>query len=56
MKFFRKISGFLEKRCQYKTAVGQLSRMTDRELSDIGISRADIHEVVRKDIARKTNV
>lgn len=54
MKFIKKIAGILEKRCQYKTAVGQLSRMTDRELSDIGISRADIHDVVRQDMNRKT--
>lgn len=54
MKIIKKIAGFLEKRSQYKNAVFQLSRMTDRELSDIGVSRADIHDVVRQDMARKS--
>lgn len=54
MKFFRNLTDFLQKRSEYKHAVSQLSRMTDRELSDIGINRADIHDVVRQDMARKS--
>lgn len=53
MSFIKKISGFLHQRAQYKHAVSQLSSMTDRELADIGISRADIHDVVRQDMVRK---
>jgi uncharacterized protein YjiS (DUF1127 family) len=51
---FRQISKFLQKRFEYRNAVDQLHRMTDRELSDIGINRADIHDVVRQDMARKS--
>lgn len=55
MSIIRKMSRFLQKRSEYKRAVSQLSSMSDRELSDIGISRADIHDVVRQDMARKSN-
>jgi uncharacterized protein YjiS (DUF1127 family) len=54
MTFIKKLSGFLHKRSQYKRAVSQLSSMNDRELADIGINRADIHDIVRQDIARKS--
>jgi uncharacterized protein YjiS (DUF1127 family) len=54
MTIFKKMSRLLQKRSEYKHAVEQLSRMSDRELSDIGISRADIHDVVRQDMARKS--
>ena len=51
----KQISRFLQKRAEYRHAVSQLSSMTDRELSDIGISRADIHDVVHNDMFRKSN-
>jgi len=54
MKLIRDFAGFLQRRSEYKHAVEQLSRMSDRELSDIGVSRADIHDVVRQDMARKS--
>lgn len=54
MSFIKRITGFLQQRSQYRHAVCQLSSMTDRELSDIGISRADIHDVVRQDMQRKS--
>ena len=54
MTFLSKIYGSLQKRIEYKNATRQLSQLTDRELSDIGISRADIHTVVRQDMARKS--
>ena len=38
---------------RYKNSVAELSRLTDRELRDIGISRSDIPRIVRKsDLAR----
>jgi uncharacterized protein YjiS (DUF1127 family) len=54
MSIIKSIAGYLSKRSQYRHAVSQLSSMTDRELSDIGINRADIHDVVRHDMARKS--
>ncbi|MFT6559680.1 MULTISPECIES: DUF1127 domain-containing protein [Sneathiella] len=35
-----------------KRATRQLEAMTDRELSDIGISRSDIHRAVSGDLYR----
>lgn len=32
----------------YRTTVNELSRMSERELSDLGISRADIPFVARR--------
>jgi uncharacterized protein YjiS (DUF1127 family) len=55
MSFFKSILKQFQKRSEYRNAVGQLSRMSDRELSDIGINRADIHDIVRQDMARKSN-
>ena len=54
MTIFKKMSRFLQNRFEYRHAVEQLSRMTDRELYDIGVNRADIHDVVRQDMARKS--
>jgi uncharacterized protein YjiS (DUF1127 family) len=54
MSFFNSVSRFFKKRIEYNRAVQQLSNMTDRELSDVGINRADIHFVVRQDMARKS--
>jgi uncharacterized protein YjiS (DUF1127 family) len=33
---------------RYRTSVRELSRLSDRELSDLGIGRADIEYVARK--------
>ncbi len=55
MSFFKSILKQMHKRAEYRHAVDQLTRMSDRELSDIGINRADIHDVVRQDMARKSN-
>jgi uncharacterized protein YjiS (DUF1127 family) len=54
MLFFNSISRFIRKKIEYNHAVQQLSNMTDRELSDVGINRDDIHFVVRQDMARKS--
>lgn len=35
---------------RYRNAVNELSRLTNRELDDIGISRAEIPLVVRKGV------
>jgi uncharacterized protein YjiS (DUF1127 family) len=36
---------------RYREAVRELSRLNDRELSDIGIRRGDIEFIVRQSIA-----
>jgi uncharacterized protein YjiS (DUF1127 family) len=54
MSFFKTILKRVHKKFEYRNAVEQLSRMTDRELYDIGINRADIHDVVRQDMAKKS--
>ena len=35
----------------YREAVRELSRFSDRELSDIGIRRCDIEDIVRRPVA-----
>ena len=35
---------------RYREAVRELSQLTDRELSDIGIRRGDIEDIVRRSV------
>ncbi len=35
---------------RYRDSVRELSRLSDRELSDLGIGRADIYDVVRQSV------
>lgn len=37
---------------KYRQTVSELGRMTNRELNDLGISRADIESVARASVAR----
>jgi len=46
MKMFS-LARFLRTRRTYWSVLQELSRYTDRELLDIGIDRADIHEIAR---------
>ena len=39
---------------RYRDAMRELSRMSDRELSDIGIRRGDIEFVARRSVMTKT--
>ncbi len=39
---------------RYREAVRELSQLSDRELSDIGIRRGDIEFVVRRSVAAQT--
>ena len=41
------IARFLRDRRAYWSVVDELSQYTDRELRDIGIDRADIHDIAR---------
>jgi uncharacterized protein YjiS (DUF1127 family) len=38
---------------RYREAVRELSQLSDRELSDIGIRRGDIEYIVRRSVAGK---
>ncbi len=45
---FASIANKLNAWRRYRTSVRELSRLSDRELSDLGIGRADIEFVARK--------
>jgi len=45
---FKEIFGYFRHRFAYTTVVSQLSKLSDRELADIGISRGDIRAVALK--------
>jgi uncharacterized protein YjiS (DUF1127 family) len=49
------ISEKLKARRRYRAAVGELSKLSDHELSDIGISRGDIEYVAQRPIASKAS-
>jgi len=53
MKPFKTISAKLSAWRRYREAVRELSQFSDRELSDIGIRRCDIEDIVRRPFARK---
>ncbi|MGB7972883.1 MAG: DUF1127 domain-containing protein [Roseiarcus sp.] len=39
---------FLRRRRTYKTVLQELSGYSDHELNDIGVDRADIHDIARR--------
>ena len=45
----------LNARRRYRDAVGELSKLSDHELSDIGISRSDIEYVARRPVLSKAS-
>lgn len=49
--FLQKIRNFR----QYRQSLNELSKLTDRELNDIGIGRGDIHRVAKGDASYKIN-
>jgi uncharacterized protein YjiS (DUF1127 family) len=49
------ISEKLNARRRYRAAVSELSKLSDHELSDIGISRGDIEYVARRPVASKAS-
>jgi uncharacterized protein YjiS (DUF1127 family) len=46
--FKKKLSGWLKRQSRIKNTVRELSALTDRDLSDIGLSRCDIARVARE--------
>jgi uncharacterized protein YjiS (DUF1127 family) len=51
MTTFKTITEKLQAWRKYREAVRELSALTDRELSDIGIRRGDIEFIVRRTVA-----
>lgn len=51
--FFRKINRSLERRAQINSTIKELSKLSDRELNDIGISRGDIWSIAHEDVSFK---
>jgi uncharacterized protein YjiS (DUF1127 family) len=47
MKMFS-LSRILRRRRTYRSVIQELSSYSDHELHDIGIDRADIHEIARR--------
>jgi uncharacterized protein YjiS (DUF1127 family) len=43
---------YFERRRRYKTTVRELLSLSDRELSDIGISRCDIRRIAKQNSTR----
>ena len=55
MLTLKMISEKLNARRRYRAAVSELSKLSDHELSDIGISRGDIEYVARRPVASKAS-
>ena len=51
--FFRNINKKLEHRAQVNATIKELSRLSDRELNDIGIARGDIWSIAHEDASFK---
>lgn len=47
-KFKNKLTRWLDRQSRIKNNVRELSALTDRDLSDIGLSRCDIPRVARE--------
>ena len=54
-KMLKKVNRWLNERNQVKRTVKELSALSDRDLSDIGINRSEIYRVAREDIILKSN-
>ena len=44
-KFQKRVSGWLKRQSRIRRTVRELSALTDKDLSDFGLSRCDIHRV-----------
>jgi uncharacterized protein YjiS (DUF1127 family) len=53
MTTFKVLSEKLTAWRRYRDAVRELSQLTDRELSDIGIRRGDIETIVRRTVMQE---
>ena len=48
MSIIKSVINKFKSQAHYRKAVEELSRLTDRELSDLGITRCDIYTVARE--------
>ena len=53
VEFFRNINRSLENRSRINATIKELSRLSDRELNDIGIARGDIWSIAHEDASFK---
>ena len=49
MSFFRELKSSYDRNSEIRTTVKELSKLSDRELNDIGIARGDIYSIARED-------
>ena len=49
MSFFRELKRSYDRNSEIRTTVKELSKLSDRELNDIGIARGDIYSIARED-------
>lgn len=50
---FNAIETYFANRAVYNKTVRELSRLSERELEDLGLNRADIHGVARQSVAMR---
>ena len=53
VEFFRDLNRKLENRSRINATIKELSKLSDRELNDIGISRGDIWSIAHEDASFK---
>lgn len=46
MNYFKRLMNYLMTRAKHRKVIKELNMLTDRELSDIGISRGQINELI----------
>ena len=51
-KLIRKIKSYLKVRSHYSKTVNELSRLNNRDLADLGISRSDIERIAWRSAMR----
>ena len=49
MSFFRELKRSYNRNSEIRITVKELSKLSDRELNDIGIARGDIYSIARED-------
>jgi len=53
MTLFKQVTEYVSETFRFYNAVYELSRLTDRELADLGMNRYDIPQVVQQSIFNK---
>jgi len=56
LKVMSTIHAYLKSWEKYRRAVSELSKLSDRDLADIGISRCDIQTVAKESAQRELSV